>query len=117
MRQILIDNPAAYTDFGIYEGSTREFLFDLIVFGDENTEIQIADPFPVRPETEPEETEPEVTEPEITEAPADETEAPAGETEAPADEGGCGGTVAVAGIALVAALGTCTAFVAKKKED
>ncbi len=117
IRQILIDNPAAYTDFGIYEGSTREFLFDLIVFGDENTEIKIADPFPVRPETEPEETEPEVTEPEVTEAPADETEAPAGETEAPADEGGCGGTVAVAGIALVAALGTCTAFVAKKKED
>ncbi len=104
-----------YTDFGIYEGSTREFILDLIVFGDENTAIEIADPFPVRPETEPPVTEPEVTEPEVTEAPAgDVTEAP--ETEAPA-ESGCGSSVALAGIALVAALGTCTAFVAKKKED
>ena len=106
-----------YSDFGIYEGSTREFIFDLIVFGDENTPIEIADPFPVRPETEPPVTEPEVTEPEVTEAPVggdDVTEAPV--TEAPA-EGGCGGSVALAGIALVAALGTCTAFVAKKKED
>jgi len=105
-----------YADYGLYDGSTREFLFDLIVFGDENTAINIADPFPVRPETEPV-TEPEATEPEVTEAPADETEAPAGETEAPEVQGGCGGTVAVAGIALVAALGTCTAFVAKRKED
>ena len=107
-----------YADFGIYEGSTREFLFDLVIFGDENTVVEIADPFPVRPETEAPTTEP------VTEAPVvDETDAPAGDdatdapvTEAPA-EGGCGGSVAVAGIALVAALGTCTAFVAKKKED
>ena len=39
-------------------------------------------------------------------------------TDAPADaEGGCGGAVSLAGIALVAALGTCTTFVIKKKED
>ena len=105
-----------YSDFGIYEGSTREFLFDLIVFGDENTEIQIADPFPVRPETEAPTTEL------VTEAPTNEnpTEAPVTEapvTEAPVAEGGCGSSIALAGIALVAALGTCTAFVAKKKED
>ena len=45
-----------------------------------------------------------------------ETKAP--ETSAPAveDEGGCGGTVTVMGIALVAALGTC-AVVVSKKED
>ena len=107
-----------YSDYGIYEGSSREFLFDLIVFGDENTEIEIADPFPTRPETEAPTTEP------VTEAPVEETEAPAAdETDAPATdapaaaEGGCGSSVAVAGLALVAALGTCTAFVAKKKED
>ena len=43
------------------------------------------------------------------------TEAPT--TEAPAEEKGCGGSVGIAGLALVAALGTCTVFVAKKKED
>ena len=108
-----------YADFGLYEGmSGSENLMDLIVFGDENTVIVNADPFPVREETEPTETEPEVTEAPTNENP---TEAPVTEapvTEAPATaEGGCGGSVAVAGIALVAALGTCTAFVAKKKED
>lgn len=108
-----------YSDFGLYEGSSTQFLFDLIIFGDENTVIEIADPFPVRPETEAPTTEPVTEAPvvDVTEAPA--TEAPATEapvTEAPA-EGGCGGSVAVAGIALVATLGTCTAFVAKKKED
>ena len=34
-----------------------------------------------------------------------------------AEEYSCEGTVTFAGIALVATLGTCTAFVAKKKED
>ena len=71
------------------------------------------------PATEAPETEAEVT----TEAPATEaptTEAP--KTEAPttevpaADEGGCGSTVSVAGLALVAALGTCTVFAAKKRD-
>ena len=68
--------------------------------------------------TEPATTEPAVTEP-STEAPT--TEAPA--TTAPNTDpvpepaGGCGSTVGLAGLALVAALGTCTVFVAKKKED
>ena len=70
-----------------------------------------------------EETEAEETEAATTEAPATEaatTAAPATkapETEAPEAKGGCGASVSVAGIALVAALGACTAFVAKKKED
>ncbi len=60
-----------------------------------------------------------------TNAPAGETNVPTigaddpideGETE-PAVAGGCGGAVSLASIALVAALGTCTAFVAKKKEN
>jgi len=107
-----------YADFGYYEGMKYETIFDLIVFGDENTVIEPADPFPVREETEAPTTEPETTEPEVTEAPAgNETDAPAGETEAPEVQGGCGSSVALAGIALVATLGTCTAFVAKKKED
>ncbi len=104
-----------YADFGYYEGMKTEAIFDLIVFGDENTVIAPTDPFPIRPETEAPTTEP------VTEAPtnAPETEAPtnAPETEAPTSEGGCGGSVAVAGLALVAALGACTAFLAKKKED
>ena len=104
-----------YADFGIYEGSSREFLFDLVIFGDENTEVQIADPFPIRPETEAPTTEAPTTETPTTEVADDVTEAPT--TEAPVAEGGCGSSVALAGIALVAALGTCTAFVAKKKED
>ena len=108
-----------YADFGLYEGMKgSENLMDLIVFGDENTVIVNADPFPVREETEPAETEPEVTEAPTNENPTEApvTEAPVTEAPAAAD-GGCGGSVAVAGIALVAALGTCTAFVAKKKED
>ena len=52
------------------------------------------------------------TEAPTTEAPV--TEAPT--TEAPVAEGGCGSSVAVMGIALVAALGTC-AVVVSKKED
>ena len=76
---------------------------DLIVFNSEKVEPET---------TEPAETEEVPTNENPTEAP--ESDAPV--TEAPA-EGGCGGSVAAAGIALVAALGTCTAFVAKKKED
>ena len=60
------------------------------------------------PETEP------VTEasPESESAETPETDAP--ETEA-VDQKGCGGSVAVVGIALVAMLGTCTVFISKKK--
>ena len=70
--------------------------------------------------------DPSITEAPTTEAPteAPETDAPAA-TDAP-DEGepdiadlptGCVGTVSAAGVAIVAALGTCTVFVSKKKED
>ena len=53
------------------------------------------------------------TEEEVNETPAA-TEPAATE---PAVEGGCGGAVSFAGLALGATLGTCTVFVAKKKED
>ena len=80
---------------------------------------------------EPEATEPEITEAETTEAEVTTEAADKGEesketadTKAPettekADDkkGGCGSSVSVAGIALVATLGTCTVFVTKKKED
>ena len=75
---------------------------DLIVFGSEFEEVETTDTAPVVDETEAPAVDDVVTEAPVTEAPA---------------EGGCGGSVAVAGIALVAALGTCTVFVAKKKED
>ena len=171
-----------YDDYGV--PANRVQLFDLIVFGTEEDDIVLADPFPVVEETEPEETEPEVTEPEETEpeetepevtepevtepevtepevtepevtepettqpettqpeetqpevtepettkkADDDEdedededttkkTETKDSETEAPTEKKGCGNSVSVAGLALVAALGTCTVFVAKKKED
>ena len=93
---------------------------------EETTEAPVTNaPTTEAPTTEPEESqpatevEPVVTEPATTEAPATEapkTEAPT--TEAPEEEKkGCGSTVGVAGIALITALGTCTVFVAKKKED
>ncbi len=61
-------------------------------------------------ETEPEETKPAATKP--AESAPVESE-PAEETE-PAAQGGCGGTVSLAGLALVATLGTC-AVVSKKR--
>ena len=70
--------------------------------------------------TEPEEvtTEPAATEPATTEPATEEVTTKAPETTAPVEEKkGCGSSVSVAGLALVAALGTCTVFVAKKKED
>ena len=63
-------------------------------------------------------TEEPVTEEPVTDKPATEepvTDEPA--TEEPATENDCNGTISLAGLALVAALGTCTAFVVKKKED
>lgn len=115
---IIRDKNGDYEDFGLYEGGKVNTMGDLIIFGDENTVFEPADPFPVR-ETEAPDTDPVTEAPaadDITEAPAadDVTEAPATE---PAAEGGCGSSVAAAGIALVAALGTCTVFVSKKKED
>ena len=104
-----------YIDYGVLEGSTRNSLPDVIVFGDENTAIRVASPEGDPIETEAPATEAPVVD-DVTEAPAadDVTEAPA--TEEPA-KSGCGASVSLAGIALVAALGTCTVFVAKKKEN
>ena len=63
-------------------------------------------------------TEPAATEPATTEPATEEVTTKAPETTAPVEEKkGCGSSVTVAGLALVAALGTCTVFVAKKKED
>lgn len=137
-----------YVDYGVGFGSTRDSLFDVVVFGEEGSDIFVADPFPPEEEeTEPEDetddigadTNPEETQPvadntgtnapetngaeETTAANNDEvttakTETKAPETtEAAEEKSGCGSSVSVAGIALVAALGTCTVFVAKKKED
>ncbi len=71
------------------------------------------------PETEPAETEPAETEPTETE-PAETTpteSAPADTTtpDAPVAEGGCGASVAAVAAALVAMLGTCVAFVNKRR--
>ena len=57
-------------------------------------------------------TAPDTEAPDTTEAETSEVV----ETEAPASEDGCGSSVGLVGIALVMTLGTCTAFVAKKKE-
>ena len=114
------DKQGDYESFGYYEGMTNQVLLDLIVFGDENTVVTPTDPFPVIEGTEASTTEP------VTEAPVEETEAVADETtNAPAvvtdgavdNDGGCGGSITVVGLSLVAALGTCTAFLAKKRED
>ena len=102
--------------YGLFAGKTKQTFPGLIVFGDENTKIHFGYEEGELPSSETPTTEL------VTEAPTNEnpTEAPVTEeevTEAPVAEGGCGSSVALAGIALVAALGTCTAFVAKKKED
>ena len=52
-----------------------------------------------------------------TEAPTTEAKTEASKNDAAANTSGCGSTVGVAGIALVAALGTCTVFVSKKNRD
>ena len=121
-----------YFDYGMLPGTAQEFLPTLIVFGDQNKVLTLPevgvidapaadDPAVDEPAIdEPAATEPAATEPagDVTEPVADATE-PAGDDAAtePAAEGGCGGVVSFAGLALVATLGTCTVFVAKKKED
>ena len=96
-----------FDDVVAAENEVNTFVPDMILF----TEAPVI--------VEPESTEAPTTNAPATDAPttdAPATEAPA--TEAPAaEEKGCGGSVSVAGLALVAALGTCTVFVAKKKED
>ena len=70
--------------------------------------------------TEPETDEVTTEEITTTEPATEEPSAEAPETTEPTAEEpkkGCGGSVSVAGIALVAALGTFTVFVSKKKED
>ena len=107
---------ADYVDYGMLEGDNRQLIGSLLVFAPEGT--------PIKMYVEDYSDETEAPAGDVTEAPAgDETEAPAGDvteapvTEEPAAKGGCGSSVSLAGLALVAALGTCTVFVAKKKED
>ena len=94
-----------------------EYFPDVVVFGDKiEKPVHIGDVTePVA--TEPAETEPAATEPVAETEPTVETEpaesAPA-ETE-PAAAGGCGGTVAFAGLALVASLGACAVVTSKKR--
>ena len=129
-----------YFDIGIPEGSSWQTVPNLIVFGDENTELswgrEEGDPeYGAEGGDEGDETTEEVvdntteevedvTTTKVNDADDDdeettkkaETKAP--ETTAAVEEkGGCANSVSVAGLALVAALGTCTVFVAKKKED
>ena len=116
---------AALAAAGVEE--TYEWTYNYAYFGSrpepsEETEEVTTEPAgeetTAAPTTEAPATEAPATEAPATEAPT--TEAPATEaptTEAPANEkGGCGSSVGVAGLALVAALGTCTVFVSKKKD-
>ena len=58
---------------------------------------------------------PKTTAPATTVAP---TEAPAETTAAPVEEkSGCGSSIALSGAAMIATVGTITAFVTRKKED
>ena len=100
----------------IYLGSREEydaFKAEMLSLETEPVETEPAETEPV--ETEPVETEPVETEPVETE-PVETTpvETTPVETE-PAKEGGCGASVAAVAVALVAALGTCTAFISKKR--
>ena len=86
------------------------YIPDLIVF----------DEFEV-PTTEAPTTEPEVTEAPVADTEATEVEATEPEVTEAIDEenveSGCASSVSFVALALVATVGTCTAFVAKKKED
>ena len=111
---------APLTDAQMTELQT-DFLYvpNVIIFGE-----SLSVPSP-KEETEPEdvETEPEdvETKPEDVETKPDETapegniENNAGDDTAQADEGGCGGTVGIAGLALVASLGACASVVFRKR--
>ena len=82
---------------------------------DDTTDVADDTTEPADDTTEPAEV---TTEPATTEPATEEVTTKAPETTAPVEEKkGCGSSVSVAGLALVAALGTCTVFVAKKKED
>ena len=65
-------------------------------------------------ETEPTETEPTQTEPTQTE-PTQTEPTETTPTETPAEEGGCGSSIAAVAVALVATLGTCVAFINKRR--
>ena len=119
-----------FFEYGILPGSLQEFLPTLVVFGDQNKVLSVPSTSGAVVDhvvTEPAATEPAATEPAATEPAGDDpaatepvaTEPTATEPTAtePAAEGGCGGAISFAGLALVAALGTCTVFVAKKKEN
>ena len=144
-------NADDYIDYGL--SASANFMYSLVVFGDEDTELSEGrwegDPeYPEEGETvgtaapvatteaatteaaedddvATTEAEAATTAAPVTEAvdddDADETEAKTeAKTEAPkADDeskGGCGSTVSIAGLALVATLGTCTVFVSKKRD-
>ena len=114
-------NCAALSDAQMTELGT-EFIYvpNVVVFGTELKVPSEASATTAPVETTPVETTPVETTPVETtpvETTPVETENNAGnatETE-PAAEGGCGGTVSMAGIALVAALGTCATVVSKKR--
>ena len=63
--------------------------------------------------TEPAKTEPATTEPATTEPATSEDVT----TEPATTKGGCGGSIGLMGLALVATLGTCAVVATKKKED
>ena len=97
-------------EYGLFAGTKKQHLPGLIVFGDENTKIVrgvekeyvpvigTSDSLETRAELNTDTLPPEVS-------------------ESTAGQGGCGSTVSFVSIVLVAALGTCTAFVVKKKGD
>ena len=106
----------ALTDDQIFDlGRNTKTMPAIVVFGDK-VEVPVVETQPAEttpPETDPAtvETEPASTPDESEEVP---TESAPAETE-PATEGGCGGTVSMVGMALVASLGTCAVFVTKKR--
>ena len=71
-----------YEDYGLSASSTRDYMFDLVVFAEEGDDIVVADPFPPETTQEPATTEPATTEPATTEPTETEsTETESAETE------------------------------------
>ena len=135
MRQYATDNVDSYVRWGGKEltnlekinlGTTLTYIPDIIVLGEkpeeapskvETTEAPVTEaPATEEPTTEAPVTETEEIVTEVVETEAVETVTEAVETEVVDAKTGCGSSIGLAGIVLVATLGTCTVAISKKRK-
>ena len=103
-------------DVKIYKGTVYTHTNDTVAtIIPETTEAPATSEAPTTTE------KPKTTKKPVTKKPATTVAATVAPTEAPAttvaEEGGCGSSIALSGVAMIATVGTITAFVTRKKED